>query len=210
MGTFSTGVPPGIRVRTESGPLDPQVAADKIHNVDSDSVKLGDIVNCAHMKKRRCTHLLHQGVVPLGPQQHAQRGHHRRFGPGQAFCLVLAYRLSELGVPLRHLKRIIRVTHRKFDVLKMPLQDGFSPPNDELESEYDWCFLMSRGRWMVVVPREHVAAWLAGGLKWYSLRRRRLEQPERWELELGWLLVPLTPIADCLKGAFRLDIDSGF
>jgi hypothetical protein len=178
-----------------------------MHIMNPRTVKLGDVIRCAGMKMRRCTHLLHQGVVPLGSQQHAQRGHHRRFSPGQGFYLVLAYRLSELGVPLRHLKRIIRVTHRKFDLLKMPVQDEFSPPNDELDYEYSWCLVMSRGKWIVVVPREHVAAWLAGGLKWYSLPRARLEQPERRELELCWLQVPLAPIADCVAGAFEPGID---
>ncbi len=166
-----------------------------------DAVKLGYIVRCADMKVRRCTHFLDKGVVPLGEQQARGRGRHRTFSLGQAFLLVLAYRLSELGVPLRQLRRIIHAVHNDFDHLKQgPVSDDFSPPGEQLRSRYNWCLLISRGRWLVIVPEKYVAAWLDGNVPWYELRRRKLETPAAAQLNPCWLEVPLRPIEWCLVG----------
>ncbi len=171
------------------------------------AVKLGEVLTCASMKPRRCAHFLDNGVVPLGAQQTMGRGRHRRFDLGQAFYLILAYRLSELGVPLQKLKELISAVHQHFDKLKRPFSDGFSPYRNVLDSSFEWCFLMSRGEWIAVVPREYVAAWLVGGVEWYSLPRRRFEKPDGMDLGLCWLEVPLTPIADCVDIVVLPELD---
>jgi len=172
-----------------------------IHIVNSSTVKLGDIVRCARMQARRCTHFLDKGVVPLGEQQRTGRGRHRTFSLGQAFLLILAYRLSELGVPLRQLKRIVHAVHNDFDQLKQsPVSDDFCPPREQLRSRYEWCLLISRGYSLVIVPEKYIAAWLDGDVPWYSLRHRKLETPAASELNWCWLKVPFRPIERCLVG----------
>ncbi len=165
----------------------------------SDQVKLGNVVECAKLNMRRCAHLLHRRVVPLGPQQDVARGHHRAFSPEQAFHLVLAYRLSELGVPVGRIRVLVDAFYRHYDRLKQGAADDFFPPQGRFGHCYGWQLVVARGEWLAVVPQECVAGWLLGGQsQWYSVKHRKIERPDRDALELCWLNVPLVPIAKCV------------
>lgn len=167
------------------------------------TVKLGDIVDCAEMNVRRCLHFLDKGVVPLGGQQSVQRGNHRHFEFGHAFDLIVAYRLSELGVPLSRLKQIVATVHRRFDMLKMPVSDDFCPPRGLVRAKFNWRLVVARGEYLVIVPTEYVAAWFRGQTMWYSLKQKKMIEPKRTvSLDLCWLQVPLCPAADCIRPPF--------
>lgn len=165
----------------------------------SEQEKLGDLVTCARLNMRRCAHLLNKRVVPLGAQQDVARGNHRVFSPAQAFHLVLAHRLSELRVPVGHIRALVHGFYRHYNRVKQGAADDFFPPKGSFDHRFDWQLVVARGEWMVTVPKEYVAGWLLGGKsRWYSVQRRRIEQPDRDALELCWLVVPLVPITECV------------
>ncbi len=160
------------------------------------------------MSMRRCLHFLDKEVVPLGDQQNVRQGNHRRFEVGQAFALILAYRLSELGVPLRRLKRIVEVVHDRFRTLKMPVSDEFCPPEGRIDAEFRWCLVLARGEYLVIVPEEYVSAWFRGQTKWYVLSENQLiELADTVTLDLCWLQIPLSPINGCLRSPFLGEFD---
>ncbi len=172
-------------------------------------IKLRNVVTCAKLNMRRCSHLLNKSVVPLGDQQDVQRGNHRVFSPVQAFNLVLAFRLSELRVPVGSIKKLMHAFSRHYKRFKLGAEDEFVPPQGKFLRRFDWQLIVSRGNWMVVVPREHVPVWLlGGGVQWYSLGRSRLERPAGDALQLCWLQVPLAPIAKCVA-PILVDLDLG-
>jgi hypothetical protein len=148
---------------------------------------------------RRCSHLLNKGVVPLANTSEIRRGRHRTFSPEEAFHLILAFRLSELRILAGKNKKLVHAFYSRFGRMKQGPEDDFFPPRGEFDHEFDWHLVVARGVWMTVVPRHDVAVSLLGsGAPWFAPKRGRIERPPGEELQLGWIQVPLVPIAKCV------------
>ncbi len=189
----------------------PTRTPDVALNIDlrPQQLKLGDVASCAKLDQRRCSHLLNKEVVPLGDQQNVQRGCHRLFSRVEAFDLILAFRLSELRILAGENKRLIHAFHKHFGRIKQGPEDKFFPPRGKFDHRFDWHLVIARGAWMAVLPKEHIPAWLLGaGAPWYSPERGRLERPAGDKLHLGWIQVPLLPIAACVAPVLD-DLDLG-
>jgi hypothetical protein len=169
------------------------------------AIQIGELCHRLGVPYRDARYVLEEDLLPQGVEANPDRGNHRQLTPAQAFWLGMVLRLKASGVNTPMAAKIADFAMDAVQTAsrRSKWEQGFSPLQGELETNYQWIVEIGDLRYIRLVTDASPSRKGQVAFNWFPLGQRQADKRARPVVvirvdltELGRLLAGSTAVSN--------------